>query len=32
MGSGNADPMLLCSSGMKGCPTQVFGALEAELS
>ena len=25
MGSGDADSMLLCSSGMKGCPPQVSG-------
>ena len=31
MGSGDADPTLLCSSGMKGCPPQVFRVLYAEL-
>ena len=32
MGSGDADPTLLFSSGMKGYPPQVFRALYAELT
>ena len=31
MGSGDADPTLLCSSGITECPTKVFRALYAEL-
>ena len=31
MGSGDADPTLLRSSGMKGCPPQVSRVLYAEL-
>ena len=31
MGSVDADPTLLCSSAMKGCPAQVFRVLCAEL-
>ena len=31
IGPGHADPMLICSSGMKGCPPQVFRVLYAEV-
>ena len=31
MGSRNTDSKLLCSSGMKVCPPQVFRVLSAEL-
>ena len=31
MGSGDADPMLLFSSGMKGCPPLIFKAAYAEI-
>ena len=31
MGASDADSKLLCSSGMNGCPPQVFRVLSAEL-
>ena len=31
MGTRDTDPKLLCPSGMKGCPPQVFRVLCAEL-